>query len=90
MSGVCFCFGNFKIQDTKRTSVSLFIGTNNKEIVTLVKGSNVDTVTLSVLLSHVGIKLQKDKFNRRSVCKKCARKIKSTYNIFMEICEVVI
>ena len=65
---------------------------NNKKIVTPVKGSNVDTVTLSVLLSHIAIKLQKDKFNRRSVCKKCARsarKATSTYNIFMEICEVL-
>ena len=63
--------------------------TNNKKIVTPVKGSNVDTVTLSVLLSHIAIKLQKDKFNRRSVCKKCARKATSTYSTFIEICEVL-
>ncbi len=56
----------------------IFTGTDNKKIVTLVKGSNIDTVTLSVILSHIAIKLQKDKFNRRSVCKKCARRTTST------------
>ena len=90
MSGECaFCFGNFKIQGNKRTSVPLFTGTNNKEIVTLVKRSNVDTVTLSVLLTHIGINLKKEEFSSRSICKKCARKVTSTYNSFMEICEVV-
>ncbi len=44
---------------------------------------------MSVILSHIAIKLQKDKFNRSSVCKKCARKATSTYNTFMEICEVL-
>ncbi len=39
---------------------------NNKKIVTPVKGSNVDTFTLSVLLSHIAIKLQKDKF--KEIC----------------------
>ena len=43
------------------------------------KGSNIDTVTLSVILSHIAIKLQKDKFNRRSVCKKCARRATRQY-----------
>ena len=91
MSRECaFCFGNFKIQGTKHTSVPLFNSSSNKEIVTLVKGlQNVDTIILSVLLSHIGIKLQKEKFNRRSVCKKCARKVISMYNIFVEICEAV-
>ena len=92
MSAECaFCFGNFKIQGTTRTRVPLFSSTNNKEIITLVKGRSLSTVTLSVLLSHIGIHLQKDTFavSRRSVCKKCARKVTSTYNTFMEICEVV-
>ena len=90
MSAECaFCFGNFKIRGTKHTSVLLFTGTNNKEIVALIKGLNVDTVTLSVLLSHICIKLQKDKFNCRSLCKKCAWKVTSMYNTFMEICEAV-
>ena len=91
MSRECaFCFGNFKIHGTKHTSVPLFNSSSNTEIVTLVKGlQNVDTIILSVLVSHIGIKLQKEKFNRRSVCKKCARKVISMYNIFVEICEAV-
>ncbi len=53
------------------------------------KRINIDTVTLSVILSHIAIKLQKDKFNRRSVCKKCARRATSTYNTFIKIREVL-
>ena len=61
MSAECaFCFGNFKIQGTTRTRVPLFSSTNNKEIITLVKGRSLSTVTLSVLLSRIGIHLQKD------------------------------
>lgn len=64
MSGdYAFCFGNLMF----RYSLPLVA---NKEIATLIKGLCVNTVTLSVLLSHIGIKRQKDKFNRKAVCKK--------------------
>ena len=90
MSSECaFCFTNFKVCGTFNPSVPLFSATSNKEITSLLKKVHTDNITLCVLLSSIGIKLVKEKTNRISVCKKCARKVVNMYNTFNEICEAV-
>ena len=62
MSAECiFRFSNFKIRGTFHSSVPLFTSSDNKDIVRLTNGAHADKVTLSlcVLLSHIGINLLK-------------------------------
>ena len=79
MSAECvFRFSNFKIRGTFHSSVPLFTSSDNKDIVRLTNGAHADKVTLSlcVLLLHIGIKLVKGNFTNkaRSIYNQCARK----------------
>ncbi len=83
------CFTNFKHQGTYGSCVALYGPTKNKQIVTSVRGIRSDAVKLCDLLAGVNIELPTDN-RRRSVCKKCSRKVVNLYSLFNEIKNAII
>ena len=89
MSAECaFCFLNLKIQGTFKSSVSLFNRTANQDLVSSVQGLNANSFVLCDLLSAIGIKVRQEN-TLKSSCKKCARKIITCYNTFIQISDAL-
>ncbi len=78
------CFTNLEHQGTYGSSVALYGPAKNKEIVKSVRIFSSDTLKLREFLANVDIELPTDN-RRRSVCKKCSRKVVDFYNLFNEI-----